>query len=108
VNALYQQAHAIAWGHAVSRLLNDLPGTAKPSSDLIEVAMRLDRYYIATRYPNGFERGSPQDYYSQSDAQEAINYAQLILEFCDHHLSEWSGNDSGAAGDRDTDQTSQS
>ena len=35
VKALYQRSNALAWGHALSRLLNDLPATLKPSSDLI-------------------------------------------------------------------------
>ncbi len=36
----------------------------------------LDRYYIPTRYPNGFEEGAPMDYYTKKDAQEAIEYAK--------------------------------
>jgi HEPN domain-containing protein len=95
VKALYQRLNAVAWGHAVSRLLNELPGETVPHEELIEAAIQLDRHYILTRYPNGFERGSPQDYYTETDAREAIEYAERILEFCDGFLSGRPGDDSG-------------
>ena len=106
VKALYQRLHAVAWGHAISRLLNELPDEMRPDQELVEAGVRLDRYYIQPRYPNGFERGAPQDYYTQKDGQEAIGYAQRILEFCDHHLSGRPGGDSGAAENRSGDQAS--
>ena len=104
VKALYQRLHAIAWGHAVSRLLNELPDEMKPAPELIEAAIYLDRYYIPTRYPNGFERGAPRDYYTKKDAQEAVEHAQHILEFCDGHLSGRSGDDSSAGENSSGDQ----
>jgi HEPN domain-containing protein len=41
----------------------------------------LDRYYIPTRYPNGFPAGAPMDYYDQPTAEEAVRLAGSILEF---------------------------
>jgi HEPN domain-containing protein len=95
VKALYQRLNAVAWGHAVSRLLNELPVEPVPREELIEAAIQLDRHYIPTRYPNGFERGSPQDYYTETDARKAIEYAERILEFCDDFLSGRPGDDPG-------------
>jgi len=82
VKALYQRLHAVAWGHMVSRLLAELPEAIRPERELIELAIYLDRYYIAPRCPNGFERGAPKDYYTRRDAEEAISYAERILGFC--------------------------
>jgi HEPN domain-containing protein len=84
--ALYQYLHAAAWGHMVSRLLSELPEAVRPDRELIERAIYLDRHYIAPRYPNGFERGAPRDYYTQRDAEEAISHAESILGFCRDHI----------------------
>jgi HEPN domain-containing protein len=101
VKAVYQQLHAVAWGHVVSRLLNELPDEIRPARDLIETAIRLDRYYVPTRYPNGFERGAPQEYYTETDAREAIAYAEKILQFCRSYLYGRPGDDPGAETDSD-------
>ncbi|HUP65832.1 MAG TPA: HEPN domain-containing protein [Thermoanaerobaculia bacterium] len=42
----------------------------------------LDKHYIPTRYPNGFERGAPTDYYTKAEAEAAIHDAGTIIEFC--------------------------
>ena len=86
VKALYQRLHAVAWGHMISRLLAQLPKPLRPGYELIERAIYLDRYYIAPRYPSGFERGAPKDYYTRRDAVEAISHAESILEFCRDHI----------------------
>ncbi|HFD40121.1 MAG TPA: HEPN domain-containing protein [Anaerolineae bacterium] len=87
VKAVYQAHHAVAWGHAVSKLLADLPGGERPAESLIERAIRLDRFYIPPRYPNGFDVGSPKDYFTRRDAEEAIEDAAQILDFCRRRLS---------------------
>ena len=66
----------------LSALLGELPGETKPSADLIDRAKALDKHYIPTRYPNGFERGAPVDFYTRAEAEEAIKHAEAILEFC--------------------------
>jgi HEPN domain-containing protein len=67
-------------------LLEHLPNEKQPNDELIEKAIVLDRHYIPSRYPNGFERGAPTDYYSRKDANEAISNAEAIIEFCQNHL----------------------
>lgn len=82
VKAVYQAHHAVAWGHSVGKLLADLPGKVQPEEALIERAIRLDRLYIPSRDPNGFDTGSPGDYFTRRDAEEAIADARQILDFC--------------------------
>ena len=54
---------------------------------LREAAIRLDRYYIPTRYPNGFDAGAPLDYFLESDSREAIDHAEQVIEFVRRRLS---------------------
>ena len=68
MKALFQSIHADAWGHSVSELLRELPDKLRPGEELIEDAIALDRFYIPTRYPNGFDRGIPKDYFTKRDA----------------------------------------
>jgi HEPN domain-containing protein len=70
------------WGHSVLRLLKDLSQLMTVSESLIRSAMRLDKHYIPTRYPNGFDTGAPKEYYSDEDANQAIEDAKTIVDFC--------------------------
>lgn len=86
IKALYQHLHLEAWGHAVVKLLECLPGECRPGSELADRARELDKHYIPTRYPNGFERGAPVDYYTRREADRAIENAEAIVEFCKNIL----------------------
>lgn len=82
IKALFQVLHLEAWGHTVSTLLTSLPAEAAPPDALIDAGKELDKHYIPTRYPNGFERGAPADFYTRADADRTIAAAEAILEFC--------------------------
>ena len=75
-----------AWGHVLIALMDALPPQSKPDAELMDRARVLDRHYIPTRYPNGFESGAPVDFYSQKDADEAIAHAEAILGFCRNQI----------------------
>jgi len=82
IKALFQKLHLDAWGHVLSVLLENLPARVKPEEHLVDRAKELDKHYIPTRYPNGFERGAPVDFYTLREANQAIENAEAILEFC--------------------------
>jgi HEPN domain-containing protein len=82
IKALYQRLHMDAWGHTLSTLLAALPPQVVPDEKLIDRAKQLDKHYIPTRYPNGFEQGAPVDMYTRDEAERAIENAEAILEFC--------------------------
>ena len=82
VNALYESINMEAWGHSVSRLLENLPEELKPNRELIEKAKELDRHYIPTRYPNMHDEGAPMDYYTSIDSERAVEIAREIIQFC--------------------------
>lgn len=64
------------WGRSAFALLKALSNKVKVPQKLLEAAKILDKHYIPTRYPNGFERGIPADYYTKREAQEAIKNAR--------------------------------
>jgi len=82
VKAVFLSLHGEGWGHSVYALLKALNEKVKVPQKLLEAAKILDKHYIPTRYPNGFERGIPADYYTKREAQEAIKNAREIIKFC--------------------------
>ncbi len=81
VKAVFLYLHGESWGHSVFALLKALGDKIEVSEQLIEAAKNLDKHYIPTRYPNGFDSGMPGEYYTRKDAQEAIENAREIIEF---------------------------
>lgn len=86
IKALFQKLHLDAWGHTLSVLLASLPEPARPDEALMDHAKELDKHYIPTRYPNGFERGAPVDFYTRGEADRAIALAEAILGFCRNQI----------------------
>jgi HEPN domain-containing protein len=86
VKALHLALGQEAWGHAVARLLRDLPYA--PPDLLVEKAKVLDNFYIPTRYANGHPEGAPFEHYGSIQSGEAINYAREILDFVRVQMAE--------------------
>jgi HEPN domain-containing protein len=86
LKALYQWLKAVAWGHSVTMLLTNLPDEYRPGEELVDRARALDKHYVATRYPNGFERGAPLDYYTRAEAERSMEDAERIIRFCEDLL----------------------
>ena len=76
--ALLESQGRIGLGHSVYQLLQTAGGVPQ---DVLAAARLLDRYYIPTRYPNGFPAGAPMDFYDQPTAEEAVRRAETILGF---------------------------
>ena len=83
VKAVYQALNSSVRGHSVMKMLNGLNEQFDIPEDIIHGARILDRYYMETRYPNGFPEGSPFDYFDDKIAEEAYNAASEILGFCE-------------------------
>jgi HEPN domain-containing protein len=86
VKAVFLRLHGEGWGHSVYRLLKELDEKTTVGDDVLDSAKSLDKHYIPTRYPNGFDSGIPGDYYTKKDAQEAIENAGKIIRFCESLL----------------------
>jgi HEPN domain-containing protein len=86
IKPVYQKLHMEAWGHVLTELLKGLPQNVRAQDELIARSKQLDKNYIPTRYPNGFEQGAPVDFYTAGNANTAIAHAEAILEFCQNIL----------------------
>ncbi len=86
VKALHLANGQEAWGHAVARLLQELPVQAPPQT--IEKARSLDNYYVPTRYPNGHPEGPPFEHYGALQSEQALRYASDILDFIRQALAD--------------------
>jgi HEPN domain-containing protein len=82
LKGLAQHLGGEPWGHSVTVLLGELRERLDVPPALGDAGKRLDKHYIPTRYPNGFDQGAPTDYYTAAEAEAAINDATAILEFC--------------------------
>lgn len=81
--ALLESQGRIELGHSVYQLLQ---ATGEVPEEVLDAARVLDRYYIPTRYPNGFPAGAPMDFYDQATADEAVRLAERILGFVSPQL----------------------
>jgi len=82
VKALYMKHGADAWGHTITPLIGGLRGANAAGEELIACAKTLDKHYIPTRYPNGFDAGAPVDFYTRKEAETACECARKIIDFC--------------------------
>ena len=80
VKALAMSLGGEPWGHSVFSLLSET-GIPLPE-EIAEFARRLDKFYIPTRYPNGLPEGAPGEFYSPSEAAEAVKLAEAIIAWC--------------------------
>lgn len=88
VKALFQHLHAQAWGHSITTLIRGMIDSYPEAKELLSVGKKLDKYYIQPRYPNGFDEGTPEDYFTEEDALEAITNARRIIDFCGNRIPE--------------------
>lgn len=85
VKAVLRALGKPAFGHALSTLIMEL----KPPEGLLNKVKRLDRHYLAPRYPNQWVEKAPIDYYTREDAEEAIGIAEEVMKWvvdCYRHL----------------------
>jgi HEPN domain-containing protein len=81
LKALYQHLGGESFGHSISRMLKELPKSIQPGKMIFKKAANLDKLYIPTRYPNGFDWGIPGDYFGEDDARKAIKDAEDIVNY---------------------------
>jgi HEPN domain-containing protein len=81
--AVLQRFGAEVLGHSTSKLLAAIEDESGSESRLREAALLLDRFYIPSRYPNGWGEGTPADFITREDADSAIDNSEKILRFCE-------------------------
>jgi HEPN domain-containing protein len=86
IKALYLSMNMEGWGHVIKKLLEELKEETDVPDALIKAGIRLDKFYIPTRYPHGFDSGKPSDFYNEDDADEGIKNAENIIKFCEEKI----------------------
>ncbi len=86
IKALGMSKGIILWGHSLTEMLKLIDPVVTVPEVILDYARLLDLYYIPPRYPNGFASGKPADYFTETQAREALNAADQILRFCESHL----------------------
>jgi len=64
-------------GHSVFEICQSLG----IGGDVETSAKRLDLYYVSARYPDAFPTGSPFQFFTPEQADEALTFAGTILKF---------------------------
>ena len=91
VKALLRGLGSSVVGHAITRLLRLLASKAsiEVPDEVLDAAMELDRHYMAPRYPNVYDEGSPFEYYSESIAKRALEQAEAVISFVEEVVKRW-------------------
>jgi HEPN domain-containing protein len=82
IKAAFLASGREAWGHTLTILLGRFDEIAGVPEELVDAARVLDKHYIPTRYPNGFDDGAPTDFYTRDEAEAAVTRSGEIIEFC--------------------------
>lgn len=82
LKAVYEKMNMGVKGHSILGLLKGLEMQYEIHEALYSYARILSRYYIETRYCNGFPEGAPLDYFDERMAMEAIDAGEKILGWC--------------------------
>jgi len=88
IKALGMKMGLTLWGHSLNEMINLLSEKLTIPEEIKDKAKLLDLFYIPPRYPNGFAAGKPADYFSEKQAQEAIDAADSLIRFCESYLAE--------------------
>ena len=85
--ALHLRQGTVVWGHSILDLLEAFPADLEGLADLKEAGRRLDRHYIAPRYPDAHPAGPPRRYYTEAEARQAVADAEKVVNWCDEIFS---------------------
>lgn len=78
----YYRGADLVRGHSVALVCREL----EINGDLEAAALRLDQYYIPTRYPDAQPAGAPFQFFSAAQSEEALLLATQFLEQVSHKM----------------------
>ena len=75
---LYLKGYRPVTGHSILMLLQRCTSHNR-SFRRINRAKRLDEVYITSRYPNGLQEGTPEEFYTEEDSKECLKLAGMTI-----------------------------
>ncbi|MDW7977965.1 MAG: HEPN domain-containing protein [Candidatus Caldarchaeum sp.] len=69
------------YGHSLKKLYEEVEKLVGDKQNILEDCLRLDKYYTATRYPDVWHAGVPEEYFSEGEAREGVGRAERILSW---------------------------
>ena len=88
VKAVFQRLGAVAWGHSVAGLLEELAQKLPVPEALLDAASELDKAYIPSRYPDALPEGAPFQRYRRGEAERLLGHAEAVYAYCEGVLSQ--------------------
>ena len=81
VKALLRGLGLPSYGHSVYKLLVGSGEDLGLNGEIIQSSKALDKLYVPTRYPNAWVEGTPEDFFTRVDAEEAVRHAEHIISW---------------------------
>ena len=77
---LFHRGEELIFTHSIFRLCEMAAKYDPGLGYLREQVKLLDLYYVEARYPNALEDVIPAEFYSNRDAEQAVEMARLVVE----------------------------
>lgn len=69
--------------HSIAELLKEVSKRYPAMSELFEMGVTLDQYYLSSRYPDAVpDPAVPAEIFTKTQAEEAVGIAKKIFEAC--------------------------
>lgn len=81
LKAILERFGEDTFGHSVDELLSRVEEHVSATEEVRRACVKLDKFYIPTRYPTAFPSGAPSDHYHDFEAEEAVGDAKKVLSF---------------------------
>ena len=81
IKAILNHLQSDTLGHNLNTLIQEVEQHRQVNQAVINACIRLNRFYIPTRYPDAFASGVPAEQYFDQDANQAVQDAEEVIRF---------------------------
>ena len=81
IKAILNHLQSDTLGHNLNTLIQEVEQHLQVDQAVINACIRLNRFYIPTRYPDAFASGVPAEQYFDQDANQAVQDAEEVIRF---------------------------
>ena len=81
IKAILNHLQCGTLGHNLNTLIQEIEQHLQVDQAVTNACIRLNRFYIPTRYPDAFASGVPAEQYFNQDANQAVQDAEEVLSF---------------------------